>query len=418
MTDSTQSDHLIEAKLQWLVLIDGLPEMVPGVSQAMRRDSVTAWFDVVIVGVQRLENEIVDSGLMSIYWPTIKTAIAGIESHMLSATGNGASWLAQTTGALMSYLWTIRAALPWLLADSEERVNTTVLPLVGELISHAHEITEASQRVVEAELEMKNTIIEGQINEEEIKTTLERVIVLERQAQTSSTNASASAVAIEAEKSKVDRYVTTLQAAETAQKELFDQFENKRSDIDAILEGASKVAMARSFQERRKVLTLSQNMWAAIFILGIIGLAVIGYLLGVQLLESMPGVKTGGSSEGQLLAIVPMLIRFLVLGPIVWLTWFAARQYGHLLRLAEDYAFKEAAAHAFVGYRKEMGEDTEMLHLLREYAITNFGANPVRTLSKNEPVTPLNDLLDRTLGKASPDKVIELVTAFFKKEGK
>lgn len=418
MTNSIQSEHLIEAKMQWLVLVDGLTEMVPGISLPMKKDDVTVWFDAVILGVQRVENETVDSGMLSIYWPTITTAIASIESHMVSAGANGVSWLVQTTNTLMSHLWAIRSALPWLLADSEDRVNTTALPLVGELISRAHEITEASQRVIEAEVDMKNALVEAEINDAEIKTTLEHVIALERQAQTSATNAAASAVAIEAEKSRVDRYVANLAAAEITQKDLFDQFEKKRSDIDAILEGASKVAMARSFQERRKTLTRAQIIWAVVFILGIGGLSTIGYFLGIQLLESAHEARVAGASEGQLLPSVLMLIRFLVLAPIVWLTWFAARQYGHLLRLAEDYAFKEAAAHAFVGYRTEMGEDVEMLHLLREYAITNFGANPVRTLSKNEPATPLNDLLDRTLGKASPDKLIEVITAVFKKEGK
>jgi len=418
MADSIQSDHLIAAKKKWLDFVDALPEMVPGMSQPMKKDDITAWFDVAIIGLRRLENEPVDSGMMSIYWPSIVSAIASIEDHLVSAGGNGVSWLAQTTGTLITNLWSIRGSLPWLLVDSEQRINTATWPLVGELISHAHEITQASQRVIEAEIEIEKSLAGSKSDEESLKSNVTKILALERKAQTAATTAAASSVAAEAEKSKIDQYVASLQSAEISQKDLFDEFEKKRVNIDAILEGASKVAMARSFQERRKTLTASQATWRNIFIAGITGLAVIGYFLGMQLLDSMKVEKVAGVSDSQLLPIVLMLIRFLVLAPIVWLTWFAARQYGHLLRLAEDYAFKEAAAHAFVGYRTEMGEDAEMLHLLREYAITNFGANPVRTLSKNEPATPLNDLLDRTLGKVSPDKLTELITAALKKEGK
>src|SRR5450830_420221 len=107
MSDTTQSGYLIEAKKKWLELIDALPESVPGVNQPMFKSDITTWFDIAIIGVQRIESETVGSGLLSIYWPGIASAIASIQSHMVSAIANGAPWLVQTTNSLVTYLWNI-----------------------------------------------------------------------------------------------------------------------------------------------------------------------------------------------------------------------------------------------------------------------------------------------------------------------
>ncbi|CAJ3406747.1 Uncharacterised protein [Burkholderia pseudomallei] len=86
--------------------------------------------------------------------------------------------------------------------------------------------------------------------------------------------------------------------------------------------------------------------------------------------------------------------------------------------MGEDYAFKSAAAHAFVGYRNEMNDDNEMIKLLREYAAKNFGANPIRVLSKNEAASPLHNIFDRLLDKVSPDKLIDILKDYIEKSKK
>jgi type I restriction-modification system DNA methylase subunit len=80
--------------------------------------------------------------------------------------------------------------------------------------------------------------------------------------------------------------------------------------------------------------------------------------------------------------------------------------------LIEDYAFKEASALAFVGYKREMGEVEEMLKLLRETAFKNFGASPTRMLSKSEPSSPLHELVDKALeNQGIFDKLLQLFKA-------
>jgi hypothetical protein len=115
------------------------------------------------------------------------------------------------------------------------------------------------------------------------------------------------------------------------------------------------------------------------------------------------------NTDGQVNAWV-VVARMLFTGPEVWLAWFAARQYGFTMRLIEDYAFKEASALAFVGYKREMGDDLEMLKLLRETAIKNFGASPTRMLSKSESSSPIHEIDDKTLeNKGIFDKLLQLL---------
>ena len=117
------------------------------------------------------------------------------------------------------------------------------------------------------------------------------------------------------------------------------------------------------------------------------------------------------SDEGKINAWA-VIIRFSIMGPFVWLIWSGVRNYNVTTRLIEDYAFKEASALAFVGYKREMGDDAEMLKLLRESAIKNFGSSPTRMLSKSEPSSPLHELVDKALeNQGIFDKLLQLFKA-------
>jgi hypothetical protein len=96
---------------------------------------------------------------------------------------------------------------------------------------------------------------------------------------------------------------------------------------------------------------------------------------------------------------------FLLAAPIIWLTWFAARQFGLSVRIYEDYAFKESTAMALVAYRNEMAQDPDMLKLLQKSAIRNFAANPTRLIVKNaDPASPAHALFEKCT-----DEIIKLV---------
>lgn len=103
--------------------------------------------------------------------------------------------------------------------------------------------------------------------------------------------------------------------------------------------------------------------------------------------------------------------RLALVSPFIWLGWFSAKQYGYTARLREDYAYKEASAMSFEGYKREAGESSaEMLEKLLEVSINNFSDNPIRIYSgTGNHASPLNELLDK-----SPDskRLMEDLKAF------
>ena len=89
-------------------------------------------------------------------------------------------------------------------------------------------------------------------------------------------------------------------------------------------------------------------------------------------------------------------MRLALTAPFIWLGWFSARQHGFTSRLREDYAYKEASAKSFEGYKREAKEvDPEMLKKLLEQAIKNLGDNPIRIYDgKNNHPSPTHELFD------------------------
>jgi hypothetical protein len=187
--------------------------------------------------------------------------------------------------------------------------------------------------------------------------------------------------------------------------EIYTEIDNRRREVSELLENANKIGLAKSFGNRRREHTFAARGWFCVFSFGLICLSWVGFHEILPLL---------GSTAPDLTALG---VRFILGAPSVWLTWFGARQYGHNLRLREDYAFKEAAAMAFVGYRNEMSQDADMLKLLQESAIKTFASNPSDAISKkDEAASPIHELLEKSLSRLEPQKIVDSITALLKKE--
>ena len=261
--------------------------------------------------------------------------------------------------------------------------------------------------IIQIEATARETLAAIQVQQEQsqgviqtIQGILTTVQGQERESSTAKTNAISSAAAANTDAASVSKLVQDLTSSVEIKTSLFKEFEDRRDEISGLLENANKVGLARSFSEKRKALTWTWRGWALAFLAGISG------LLWIGLAELLPLLKVGSPD------LVAVIVRFLVAAPLVWFTWFAARQYGHVLRISEDYAFKEAAAMAFAGYRNEMGADANMLKLLQESAIRNFGANPAEMLLKRaDAASPLHEVLERALEKLDPKQVVDSLTA-------
>jgi hypothetical protein len=194
---------------------------------------------------------------------------------------------------------------------------------------------------------------------------------------------------------------TELVANKKKQAELFAEFQAYRDKIDGLLGDANRTGMAASFTNRRFWLLAPLSGWLLIFGISIAGLLYMGITFIAPLLDA----KTSVPWEQ-----LPM--RLALTAPFIWLGWFSARQHGFTSRLREDYAYKEASAKSFEGYKREAKEvDPEMLKKLLEQAIKNLGDNPIRIYDgKNNHPSPTHELFDSLM---KDDKAVGRFKEFF-----
>lgn len=195
---------------------------------------------------------------------------------------------------------------------------------------------------------------------------------------------------------------TELVANKKKQAELFAEFQAYREKIDRLLGDANRTGMAASFTNRRWWLLAPLSGWLLIFGISIVGLLYMGITFIAPLLVD---TKTSVPWEQ-----LPM--RLALTAPFIWLGWFSARQHGFTSRLREDYAYKEASAKSFEGYKREAKEvDPEMLKKLLEQAIKNLGDNPIRIYDgKNNHPSPTHELFDSLM---KDDKTVGRFKEFF-----
>lgn len=220
-------------------------------------------------------------------------------------------------------------------------------------------------------------------------------------------NSTASNLQIQTQETNINNLVSAFAALKdeldrnkAKQVELFKEFEEYRKKIDDLLADANRTGMAASFTNRSKALILPMLLWLLAFAASIYGLIYMGTTYIVPLLAA-------GNWE-------QLLPRMALTAPVIWLGWFSAKQYGYTSRLRQDYAYKEASAKAFEGYKREASNvDPAMLKSLMETAIKNFGDNPIRIYNGHENhASPLHELFERSL---KDEKLFDLFKAIVSK---
>lgn len=163
-------------------------------------------------------------------------------------------------------------------------------------------------------------------------------------------------------------------------------------EIHQTLAGANRVGMASSFAARKNELGVQQIIWQFVFVfaVGLITLAVWKFVL-----PTIQTIATGGQRWTDL------LVELGIVFPLVWLGWFAAKQYGYTSKIREDYAFKSAAAMAYEGHKKAAREvDPELERILLEFSLYNMAQNPIRLYGAGDiHGTPMHEMLDQFLKK-------------------
>lgn len=189
-------------------------------------------------------------------------------------------------------------------------------------------------------------------------------------------------------KSQYVELYDNLEGKKEALKDILDTSTKQQEYIQQTIDDVSRAGLAGSFKKRKDELIKPMYLWGALFLTGVIGLFVIGFK------EILPLLVKNEIDWIQLVG------RITIVAPWVWLSWFSVKQYGHTVRLWEDYSFKYASAMAFDGYKKSAANVSEdMERLLMEVSIINFASNPLRVFdSKTNHGSPLNEFTDQSKG--------------------
>ena len=191
---------------------------------------------------------------------------------------------------------------------------------------------------------------------------------------------------------------TELLGALKATVESIPEFEKSRDEItrkcDEILaeaknrlDASSKVGMAVSFSDQAKAYIWPRRLWLISFVLSLLGVVAIAKCFILQEIIELEGIDR----LSHFLTDLPLTL------PFIWLAWFSALRFSQLGRLKEDYAFKVATALSLDGYLKQTDDVShELKEKLLDIAITNFGENPLRLMTKEsaKDAHPLAGIID------------------------
>jgi hypothetical protein len=164
-----------------------------------------------------------------------------------------------------------------------------------------------------------------------------------------------------------------------------DQIIAKATDS---LAAAARAGLAKSFEIRAAEYDEPREGWFFAFIMSLAAISLISFFYILP--EIKP--KEGLDRLYFFLTEIPLTL------PFIWLAWFSALRFSQLGRLREDYKFKVAAALALDGYSKQAeGASAELKEKLLDLAITNFGENPLRLMTKDsaKDAHPWAGLIDK-----------------------
>ena len=199
---------------------------------------------------------------------------------------------------------------------------------------------------------------------------------------------------IVSDKAETDAQLKVLKAATAKLPEFEQKCDAITKQCDEILveaksrlDAASRAGMATSFSDRASEYKWPRRLWLFTFVLSLTGVFLVAYCFIVPEL-----IKLEGSGRFfHFITDVPLTL------PFIWLAWFSALRFSQLGRLREDYAFKVATALSLDGYRKQANDvSPDLQEKLLDLAITNFGENPLRLMTKDsaKDAHPLAGALD------------------------
>ncbi len=194
--------------------------------------------------------------------------------------------------------------------------------------------------------------------------------------------------------------------------QLFDESTLQRTDMssqleklqlraESLLPGATSAGLAAAFRSRKEAISRAKGRWIVGFVGSIVALSL---AVGFIIYDSQ---TSSGTTEWwkHLLERIPLTF------PLVWAGWFFGRNYGHMMRLEEVYAFKEAISSSFEGYKQQMAEvsGSEGLRQFCSEVIDIVAVSPLGVFErKSSDETPFHAAWERITGrkKTKTDRLV------------
>lgn len=385
-----ESLNQLKSSLQQLRDSTAIPDNLTYQGHPITFKDIIKSFEQLIKQFDATTTSDVDAVLCAVHTPGVVGQIPSLVSTV-SAFIN-VSGAAPYTDQLVSQIWSIYNSLSWILPSdySKKALLPTLhkgsksqlaeLEQINEKLKKSFETINSSNEILEKAKEQADEIV-SQIEKDALE------------ASNAKANAESNVIQSTVSKDKFEQLINDIELGKSKSDALLIHLDQIKNKADDTLGSVSQVALAKSWESRKIKLEKSQDFWIKSFILGLVCMAA---LIMISIIYSdfyrLPSIIANGHFEAW-----GALIRVLLVSPIVWFTWFAGREFSKNALLIEDYAFKEASAFAFVGYKNDMEDAAEMLNLLRESAIRNFAYPPSRLISTNEPSSPMHELFDKVL---------------------
>jgi len=202
-----------------------------------------------------------------------------------------------------------------------------------------------------------------------------------------------------------------------------EAYKSSTPELDRILKSLSQVGMRRAFATRARASLFTKIFWGLI-LAGALG-AIYHNTSEVLSTAKAASIAATAAALSTKLPAVPLpnfdlyqiLAHAALAFPLIWIAWFAARQYGFASKIQEDYDFKVATAHSYEAYKQETTDSDQILREnLLGAAFNTFSENPLRIYHiPGEPSTPLQEVAENI---SKMDKVLDVLNKWRSTPGK
>ena len=186
--------------------------------------------------------------------------------------------------------------------------------------------------------------------------------------------------------------------------------------IRTLLPGATSLSLSSAFENRKKAVERNKWWWATLLVVAAGLIVWFGWWSLTKMVVNQP------------LSAIP--IRIVIIAGLVIIEEFARRNYNVSSRLAEAYAYKEAIAQSYVGFKKELadidlpprpeGETVKSIAVLAETFLQKIGDEPgKKVFDKERPALGVVQAISKMSGQDEPvaDKaqIVATATTFLSK---